>query len=328
MKTRKAPRSNLDITILKQGTPSKKVLSVSFFTMADAYRPLRQYQYNVIRFLKQKNSLKGFETRIYTDDSGKEIVLNAVKEDPTVTVIHFHDHRFHDDIGHIGTFGTLIRFLPLFEPGLETVWVSDIDIPDSYLNPSLITTMKARKADFSYMNFVCYDKKVYGRAYTILAGTMISFHTFPKQLFTKFLTLLQHPTKAFQQMLDQLNAAARGKPSSKIPYGTDEIFTNGPLYNYLIKESIPCLIRKDYEYARTYLHGIRTKQDDQLFEAYYRHPTQHNFEQVKRIFKQKLPLLPEPHACIQEMLRRMDSFKTSFIKTFVKTGKELDTIEA
>ena len=330
MKTRKASRNNLDITILKQGTSSKHVLSVSFFTMADAYRKVEQYQRNLVKFLKLKNSLKGFETRIYTDDSGKESVLKVVKDDPTVTVIHFHDRRFHDDIGHIGTFGTFLRFLPLFEPGLETVWVSDIDIPDSYLNPSLITTMKARKAEFSYMSFVCYDKKVYGRAYTILAGTMISFHIFPKQLLTRFLTLLQHPTKALQYMIDQLNKVntERGKPSSKIPYGMDEVFTNGPLYNYLMKESIPCLIRKDYEYARTYLYGIRTKKDDDVFEAYYRHPTQYNFEQVKRIFKQKLPLIPETHACIQEMLRRMDSFKTSFVKTFVKTGKELDTIEA
>jgi hypothetical protein len=330
MKTRKAPRSKLDITILKQGIPSKHVLSTSFFTMKDAYRPLGQYQYNVIRFLKQKNSLKGFETRIYTDDTGKDFLLDATKTDPTITIIHVQDARFRDGSGHIGTFATFLRFLPLFEPGLKTVWVSDIDIPDSYLNPSLLLSMKARKAEFSYMSFVCYDKKVYGRAYTILAGTMISFHTFPKQLFTKFLTLLHHPTKALQHMIDQLNKinTERNKPSSKIPYGMDEVFTNGPLYNYLMKESIPCLIRKDYEYARTYLYGIRTKQDDQLFEAYYRNPTQYNFEQVKRIFKQKLPLLPETHACIQEMLRRMDSFKTSFVKTFVKTGKELDTIEA
>jgi hypothetical protein len=328
MKTRKAQRNNLEITILKQGTSSKHVLSASFFTMKDAYRKVEQYERNLVKFLKLKNSLKGFETRIYTDDSGKESVLKVVKDDPTVTVIHFHDRRFHDDIGHIGTFGTIMRFLPLFEPGLETVWVSDIDIPDSYLNPSLLTNMRARKAEFSYMSFVCYDKKVYGRAYTILAGTMISFHTFPKQLFTKFLTLLQRPTKAFQHMLDELNAAAREKPLSKIPYGTDEVFTNTSLYNYLIKESIPCLIRKDYEYARTVLYGIRTKKDDEVFEAYYRHPTQKIFEQVKRIFKEKLPLIADKSSCIQDMLRRMDSFKTSFVKTFVKTGKELDTIEA
>jgi hypothetical protein len=328
MKTRKNRSSGVELTVLKQGTPSTHVLSVSFFTMKDAYRNVGKYETYLQKFLRQKNQLKGFETRIYTDDSAKEIILKVVKEDPTVTVIHYNVPPFREEVGHIGTFGTIMRFLPLFEPGLETVWVSDIDIPDSYLSPSLLSSMKARNAKFSYMSFVCYDKKVYGRAYTILAGTMISLYTFPKQLFTKFLTLLQRPTKAFQHMLDELNGAARGKPSSKIPYGTDEIFTNTSLYNYLIKESIPCLIRKDYEYARTALYGIRTKKDDEVFEAYYRHPTQKIFEQLKRIFKEKLPLITTKSSCIQDMIHRMDSFKTSFIKTFVKTGKELDTIEA
>ena len=44
MKTRKAPRSELEITILKQADkPSKKVLSVSFFTMEDAYKKVEKY---------------------------------------------------------------------------------------------------------------------------------------------------------------------------------------------------------------------------------------------------------------------------------------------
>ena len=287
---------------------------------------MEQYQRNVIRFLRQKQGLKGFETRIYTDDTGKEFILNATKDDPTVTVIHFHDARFYDGGGHIGTFATLVRFLPLFEPGLETVWVSDIDIPDSYLNPSLLSSMKTRHARFSYMSFTCYDKKVYGQSYTILAGTMISFHTFPKSLFTRFLSLLHKPTKSLQSMIAQLNKInqERGKPPSTIPYGTDEIFTNGPLYNYLIKESIPCLIRKDYEYARTYLYGIRTKQDDQLFEAYYRHPTQQTFERVKHIFQKKLPMIVDTYPCIQDTLNHLPSFKTSFVKFLLKTGKELN----
>jgi hypothetical protein len=176
------------------------------------------------------------------------------------------------------------------------------------------------------MSYVCYDKKVYGRAYTILAGTMISFHTFPKQLFTKFLTLLQHPTKPLQHMIDQLNKVntERGKPPSTIPYGTDEIFTNGPLYNYLIKESIPCLIRKDYEYAGTYLYGIRTKEDNMAFKAYYHHPTQQTFERVKRIFQKKLPMIIDTHPCIQDTLNHLSSFKTSFVKFLLKTGKELN----
>jgi hypothetical protein len=104
--------------------------------MADAYRKVEKYQHYLQKFLQQKQVLKGFETRIYTDDSGKEFALKVTKNDPTVSVYHFNYSPLREKIGHIGTFGTLIRFLPLFESGLETVWVSDIDIPDSYLDPS------------------------------------------------------------------------------------------------------------------------------------------------------------------------------------------------
>ena len=66
---------------------------------------------------------------------------------------------------------------------------------------------------------------------------------------------------------------------------------------------------------------------------YYKHPTQQLFEKVKSMFKKKLPLVVNRHPCLQEFLSKIDTFKTSFMKTFVKTGKELDeklydTVEA
>ena len=335
MKTRKAPRNNLDITILKQGTSSKKVLSVSFFTMADAYKNVEKYQHYLQKFLQQKKVLKEFETRIYTDDSGKEFALKVAKNDPTVSVYHFNYSPLREEVGHVGIFGMFPRFLPLFEPGLEVVWISDIDIPDLYLNPSFLISMKAQKAAFSYMNYACYDTRIYKRSYTIAAGTIISFKQFPKHLFTKFINQLCHPTKSLQEIIDVLNERLKkkGNPSSKIPYGIDEAFINTIVYNYLIKESISCLIRKDYEFAKTLLYDVRTKEDDDAIYMYYKHPTQQLFEKVKSMFKKKLPLVVNRHPCLQEFLSKIDTFKTSFMKTFVKTGKELDeklydTVEA
>jgi hypothetical protein len=129
MKTRKSKRiQEIEITILKQGRPSKKVLSVSFYTMKDAYRRKEKYETNLKLFLKYKKTLKGFETRIYTDDSGKDFALEAAKNDPTVSVYHFNYPPLREEEGHVGVFGSLVRFLPFFEPGLEIVWESDIDI--------------------------------------------------------------------------------------------------------------------------------------------------------------------------------------------------------
>lgn len=333
MKTRKAPRNNLDITILKQGTSSKNVLSASFFTMKGAYRDISTYEASLKKFLIQTNQLKGFETRIYTDDSGKDIVLNAVKDDPAVTVLYFNFKPLREDIGHIGTFGTLMRFLPLFEPGLETVWVSDIDIPDSYLNPSILTKMNKSKTQFSFRTFLCYENKVYGRKYTILAGTMISFHTFPKQLFTRFLNSLVHPPKPLQATFSKLNSVnlankKRNFSQSKLPFGVDEVFTNSVFYNYLINHSIPCYIIKDYiNHIPKYLEGLITKKEIRLIDEYvYTHRTKEIFDKIKAFCAKKLPLVIETYPCTREFVEHMDEFthETSFFRIFIKKGKELN----
>jgi len=329
MKTRKSHCQQLKITILKQGTASKKVLSCSFFTSKEAYRYVGGYQKNLERFLYQKNRLKGFETRIYTDDSGKEFALQAAEKDPTVSVYHYNFPPLRETVGHTGTFGTLVRFLPLFEPGLDTVWVSDIDVNNDYLDPSLPNKAKAAGAAFCYRTFVCYDViPIYARPYTILAGTMISFQTFPKQLFTKFLNQLVHPTKVLEAKIDLLNKELekREKPASKIPYGIDEVFINTLFYDYLIKHSIRCYILKDYMKAATLLFDNKflTKEEDTVQFNYSKYLQPPLFHKLKQIFKKKLHLLFDKYPCLQEMSRMLDSFKTSFVKPLIKTGPELE----
>lgn len=325
--TRKTKRSNLEITILKQGTPSKKVLSVSFFTMKDAYRPKEYYEKNLQQFISYKKALKGFETRIYTDDSGKDYALKAAKNDPTISIYHFNYPPLREEVGHIGTFGTFVRFLPLFESGLEVVWISDIDIFNSYLDSSLLTKMKSVKADFCYRTFLCYNKKIYGQPYTIVANLIISFITFPMQLFTRFLHQLTAPTKSLQLTLDLLNKQMeiKRKPTSRVPYGFDELFLNHTFYNYLINNSIKCYILKDYIYATEYLrwNKLLSKEEDKIVFMYYKSPSQQSIHKLKELLKLKIPLLVEKYPCLQEILDKMHTFKTSFLVPLVKKGEEL-----
>jgi len=80
MKTRKSPRTgDLVIRCLKHGIRSKQVLSCCYFTMTDAYRYVEKYKRYFMKFLYQKRVLKGFETRVYTDDSGKDFILVLIQ---------------------------------------------------------------------------------------------------------------------------------------------------------------------------------------------------------------------------------------------------------
>jgi hypothetical protein len=118
------------------------------------------------------------------------------------------------------------------------------------------------------------------------------------------------------------------KPYSEIPYGFDEVFTNKNMYNYLIDRKIRCYIIKDFEYASNLLRWNNIikegDEDDKIFYNYYKQQSMSTFQQAKELFREKLPLIADKYPCCKDMLSNLNTFKTSFIKTYVKTGKELD----
>ena len=112
----------------------------------------------LIIFLGQVKQLKDFEVRIYTDDTGSEFALKVAK-DPNISVIHFDCPEFREGRGHMGTFGTLVRFLPLFEKH-EIVWIADIDIPDFFVSQKNLDEMFGHSCDFKLSSRICYERKV------------------------------------------------------------------------------------------------------------------------------------------------------------------------
>jgi hypothetical protein len=317
--------SQIELRILKQGLETPNVISVSFFTMNDAYRKFDQYTANLKNFCKL-SAIPGFCTRIYTDDSGQDVAVDVAEKYPHVSVIHFNCPEFREDVGHVGTFGTIARFLPLFEKGLDIVWVSDIDIPANYLDPKRVTNMDDAGAQVSFITFLCYQNKPYGRNYTILAGTILSRITFPKQMLTRFLTKILN--QGFNDTIEKLNEVnnIKNKVPSKFPYGTDEIFTNTSFYDYIVRHDIKCLVPKDYSRAGVYLgfKGLLTEKEKDLFTRYYRTLNPDYVSKLKQIIKTKLPELVPQYPCLKEVLDVLPQLRTSLFKSYVVKGKELD----
>jgi hypothetical protein len=317
--------SQIELRVLKQGLETPNVISASFFTMTDAYRKFEQYIANLKNFCKL-SAIPGFCTRIYTDDSGQEVALQVAGAYSHVSVIHFNCPEFRENVGHVGTFGTIVRFLPLFEKGLDLVWVSDIDIPAEYLNSKRVQNMDNVGAQVSFITFLCYQNKPYGRKYTILAGTILSRITFPKQMLTRFLNKVLK--EGFNDTIDKLNEVnkIKNKVSSKFPYGTDEIFTNTSFYDYIVRHDIKCLVPKDYSRAGVYLgfNGLLSEKEKDLFVRYYRTLNPDYVPKLKQIIKTKLPELVPQYPCLQEVLDVLPQLRTSLFKSYVVTGKELD----
>ena len=291
--------SQVEIQILKQGTISRNVISACFFTMADAYRPVEKYISSLKSYIDMATKT-GFEVRIYTDDSGKDIVLQHSSHS-SVSVYHYNYTPMREKVGHIGTFGTLMRFLPMFED-LDTVWISDIDVPDLHL-PSFDTPV-------FYNEMVCYERKIYGRKHTIVADKMIFKVTFPIGMLTRFINKL-----STLEEIRLLNSANKHKPASKIPYGIDELFLNTSIYDYLKRHEISVTVSKSYLLNSGFYSKAGLTQAEKGFaNNYYRNPIKRDFKKLKDLYKEKVYPLVEEYPCLAEIFEEIDNLSYTMEK--------------
>jgi hypothetical protein len=285
--------------------------------MTSGYRDFGRYQSHFYKFLGQTRRLKDFETRVYVDDTTKDFCLKASEGMNHISIYHFDCPEFREGEGHIGTFGTFARFLPLFEKDHEIVWISDIDVPDTFLDTRLLDILDESGADVFIHNFLCYTRKPWAIVeYPILAGSFISKIQFPKQSLTRFLNNLLRGT--YDELIEQINTYnTRKEPNELAPYGIDEYFLNNMIYNYIAKHKIPVAVYKNYsiEPLIKYSSGI-TEQEKTILTRYYLYPSLDVFKKVKDIFDKYGPQFIEKYPCMSEYFENRDSFTRSFIKVF------------
>jgi hypothetical protein len=204
---------------------------------------------------------------------------------------------------------------------LDIVWISDIDIPDHYLDSKILSLIENNNCFAFIQTLICYERKVYGRKYTITADRMIFKFKFPKALLTRFITKLTNGQ--LKPIIHKLNIANISKPESKIPYGIDEVFINSSIYDYMKKQSLKLVCQKDYfmtaGYYKHYADMPINKQN--ILLHYYK--TGSSFSKVKEIMKQYVPNLLNEYPCFQELLDNLSSFKHDFIKTNIISTSEL-----
>ena len=311
--------SQIEITVLKQGKASRHVLSCCLFTAGDSYRDFAQYKGNLKRFILQVKVLTRFEVRIYTDDTAKDFVLELVEGNPQITVLHYNCPEFREGRGHVGMFGTFTRFLPMFED-LDTVWSSDIDIPDRYLDPKLYQTVSEQRIDFMISTYSCYERKVWGTKNTILAGRFISRIKFDRGLLTRFLNRV-HDGK-LKDKIDEINVGNVRKQPSSFPYGLDEYFLNTYIYNSLKTRDAKILVQKDYLDSGIVFKSELKEEKDLLLKYFY-FPTHERFLKIKKIILKYLPLYLGSHPCYQDTLDNISKMKNNFILFKTIRGSEL-----
>lgn len=322
--------SQIKIKILKQGKEFDKVLSTSFFTMKSAYRSFDKYIRNLELMLKNSRSLKGFETRIYTDDTGADIALKAAEKYDDVSVYHFDCAEFREGEGHVGTFGTLVRFLPMFDDTLKMVWISDLDVnfePDWFSN-KLVKLVS--DYDVFAENRICYDRKPwnFGKKHAFVAYRMIFNITFPKRLLTHYINKLEDG--GLKEAIDQVNDYNVRKPrNERFPYGMDEYFINGVIYEYVRRKDMKCLFRKIYDVSGWLTHDetVLTSKERDFVNKHSYVQTKTTLPTLKSIYKKGISTLlerdPDQYACFKELLEKLPTFKTQMIEWIPISGRDI-----
>lgn len=231
----------------------KKILiSVSLFYLENGYKNFNKYLNGIDEWKKIiKYKLKQYDVklRVYYDDSIiKNDTINKkfkIKTDSKVVETKYFNYpkfKSKKGNGHISTFGTLVRFEPLFEQSnYDIIMIRDLDI---YFN---------KNSNFKNFHNFINDDKYKIMFYKIYFLTNISTHLkatpaskygrmfnangtfkirFDRKLYDNFLNDLHtKQNKKLNKILNKSKQYQKKHIEGDIGYGIDEIFLNLVLMN-------------------------------------------------------------------------------------------------
>lgn len=244
------------------------IVSVCAFKMKLGYKAMKAYV-NGLRYLIShlNDYLPNFYLRIYYDrsiesDSEWEDVWLKMATSENVQPVEFCHPWFSDDgIYHAGTFGTLVRLLPLFDsdPKVKVIVISDIDVPAGMFQywqrvNANFENNKSRVLMFGRFCSYLQERvrkiaELTGLAITPYLNSLWSKERFPKEIMDSFLKCLHvgdlikdvkcRDVDVFFNEVDRSKIKqSQRMGDEKITYGVDEMFLLR-LINHLIENKIP-----------------------------------------------------------------------------------------
>jgi hypothetical protein len=190
---------------------------------------------------KEINHLEIF---IYDYPEFKESRASGIKDSKVSKSFASKSYDFHD-----GTFGTLMRFLPLWDKELwskykiDYLWVSDVDVYTNFLNTDILDMMKKKKAKVSYYSKACYSRPwVPGDMnFSIGAGKVIfskkaivseyKFNSFLRDILSGKYKWLKNSIKKYYRIIKDEKTLKSVIKNKYITYGFDEYYCNVILYS-------------------------------------------------------------------------------------------------
>ena len=265
--------------LIKSDFETDKLVSCSLFRQLkiDLFKSPIKY-YNWLRgFVKNINKVfPDFLIRVYTDlsltynangsiyNEGIKL-LKELKRNPKVEVLMYQCEDFSlNKYYHDGTFGSFIRFMPIFEKNkYKLVWSSDLDQNEIQIKNTRkwYDNFEKTNTKFWVYSFKCYLNPwvLQDNKFNIFAGWMMSKVKFPKKLLTNFLNNIKKGK--YNEIINKISKNKRTlNKTTLMPYGIDEFFLNKYVYAYLMDHKIKTFVINDINVSKIVTKLLYSKQ--------------------------------------------------------------------
>lgn len=263
--------------LVQSNFETDKLVSCSLFRQLKVDKsPIKYYKWlkNLIKIINKY--FPEFVIRVYIDlsvihntdgsiyDEGVKL-LKELKRNSKVEVLVYRCSDFAlNNYYHDGTFGTFIRFLPMFEKNkYKLVWSSDLDQTDIQLKNTRkwYNNFEKTKAKFWGYSFKCYISPwvLQDNKFNIFAGWMMSKVKFQKKILTDFLNNIKKGK--YNEIINKISKNRRtSNKTTLMPYGIDEFFLNKYVYAYLMDHKIKTFVINDINVSKMVTKLLYSKQ--------------------------------------------------------------------
>lgn len=277
------------------------LISISLFAMKCPYKNFKQYYIDPLYKWIEKIPNKAY-IRLYVDESvidNPDFKELFDKKIPNLEIIYFQFDDFYiNDLdykasecpkyskyisseikgysGHDGTFGSIVRFLPLyseFRPdNIKYVWISDIDLACKAFHYKYINNLTKHKASLSYFSKSCYNKpwSDIEIKHPVFAGRII-MNTNVKLNKKDFFDFLKDVRDLkYKSIYDEIALHYQNKEREVIgvkwfPVGFDELFLNKYIHPIFMKYKRIIYFDISLSLFRGYLNKEEKKEFNRLF---------------------------------------------------------------
>lgn len=277
------PITNFDMT------KKKDIVSISLFKMrGGGYKNFDKYLGSLSKISDVVKRYDNLFIRLFVDKhvSGDKDIIKKLEQIERIQIVEYHCEKFVVDGYHVSTFGTIVRFFPMFKfpnNDADRVIVLDADVMNDLLVNVFQLFDDINKYDINDV-YVAFGGRFnhlnarqiipiehHGETYIVpycTASRIIDIKKIPPKYLTSFLeTVIEYinaekqPSVKLHEYPINKNEVSK-KCDHNVCYGVDEYYLNKGLLKSLLVNDLPFCYKYNFDMANFYYYAHPKKFDE------------------------------------------------------------------